>query len=242
MPTSIAAQTVEQLGGRWSVLAIQQRDHIHLDRLLLDLEKSSGERQEELLRRVCRLVFPHAFAEESVLWPILRRALPDGEELTLTVEEEHQQVSELVGALDAGTPDDPNRQELIPRLIQVLTDDVRDEEDLLLPRLQQAVSPKELRRLGVVWEVVRRTAPSRPHPAVARRPPGNVIAALPLTVIDRSRDVLDYGAARTSGGTSVVLRSLSRLLVQGASRVEGLALMGRGEHRSTHRPGSGPNE
>ena len=36
-------------------------------------------------------------------------------------------------------------------------------------------------RLGLAWEAVRRTAPTRPQPLVSRRPPGNALAALPLT-------------------------------------------------------------
>ena len=56
---------------------------------------------QALMQRIDRLVFAHAFAEEAVLWPAVRRVLPDGEALTLRIEEEHQEVNELVAALDA---------------------------------------------------------------------------------------------------------------------------------------------
>src|SRR5690606_20507727 len=123
-----------------------------------------------------RLVFPHAFAEESVLWPVLRRVLPDGHDLTLQVEQEHQEVNELVTRLEAMDLTDPDRQPVVDRLAAVLREDVRDEEDELLPRLQRELDTATLRRLGVMWEVVRRIAPPRAHPVVARRPPGNVVA------------------------------------------------------------------
>jgi hypothetical protein len=178
MPFSIADQTIDELGGPLSVLAAKRRDHIHLDRLLNELEGSIGQAQEQILHRIYRLVFPHAFAEESVLWPALRRTLRDGEQLTLTVEQEHQQVNELVRSRERRTGPRPGG--LLARLVSLLRQDVRDEEDVLLPRLQEAVSLRELRRLGLAWELVRRTAPTRPHPVVVRRPPGNVIAALPL--------------------------------------------------------------
>ena len=41
-------------------------------------------------------MFPHAFAEESVRCPVLRRTVPDGPALTLQIEQEHQAVNELV--------------------------------------------------------------------------------------------------------------------------------------------------
>src|SRR4051794_19635936 len=94
--TSLAHQTTAELGGRWSILTRQKREHEQLDRLLHELEIAARDRQDAVLQRINRLVFPHAFAEESVLWPELRRLLADGEELTLQVEREHQEVNELV--------------------------------------------------------------------------------------------------------------------------------------------------
>uniref|UniRef100_UPI001359366C hemerythrin domain-containing protein n=1 Tax=Puerhibacterium puerhi TaxID=2692623 RepID=UPI001359366C len=199
--TSIAAQTDAQLGGRTSVLVRQKRDHVRLDRLLRQLEGTHGRQQEEVLQRIYRLVFPHAFAEESVLWPVMRRALPDGHALTLEVEQEHQEVNELVTRLDDLDADDPGRGPVLERLAEVLREDVRDEEDELFPRLQAVTGPAELRRLGVYWEVVRRIAPTRAHPVVARRPPGNVVSALPLSVLDRLRDAAEAAARRSPAGT-----------------------------------------
>ena len=229
---SIKDQDVTELGGRWSVLNRQRLDHIELDRLLNRLEGSAGEEQRAVLRQVNRLVFPHAFAEEAVLWPEIRR-LPGGEELTLQVEQEHQEVNELVTMLDGEELDEQDRQQAIRRLVTVLREDVRDEEDVLLPRLQDAVDVRRLRVLGVLWEAVRRTAPTRPHPTVARRPPGNVLSAVPLTVLDRSRDALDAAATLVSAAPAATLRAASHRLARAAGTVERVELMRRGEHPST---------
>ncbi|GEO96694.1 hemerythrin domain-containing protein [Kocuria turfanensis] len=235
MTQSIADQTVAELGGRLSVLTRQQKDHIELDRLLRRLDGAEATDQGQVLLRIYRLVFPHAFAEESVLWPVMRRVLPDGHELTLQVEQEHQEVNELVTALEALDADDPQRETVLGRLVEVLREDVRDEEDELLPRLQQLLRPGQLRGLGLAWEVVRRTAPTRAHPVVARRPPGNVIAALPLSVLDRLRDLVDAAVLRGPGRGAPALRSVSTGLAALAHRIEGLPVMRRGEDPSTGR-------
>jgi hypothetical protein len=233
--TSLADQSTSALGGPLSVLSRQKRDHIRLDVLLRELETSSpGTQQEVLLLRVARLVFPHAFAEESVLWPQLRRSLPDGDALTLQVEQEHQEVNELWARLERASLASQERVDLLNRLIEVLREDVRDEEDTLLPRLQTAVTARRLRLLGVAWEVVRRTAPTRPHPVVARRPPGNAIAALPLTILDRSRDALESLAMRSAPLHRPVSR-VSATLAALAGRIEQLGPMRRGERKSTRR-------
>lgn len=114
----------------------------------------------------------------------------------------------------------------------LLREDVRDEEELLLPRLQAAVSPAQLRRLGLVWELVRRTAPTRPHAVVSRRPPGNVLSGLPLTVLDRSRDRLD-GVAGSGAAVAPAARGASRALAAVAGAVERLPPLRRGEDPST---------
>lgn len=232
---SVSEQSFQALGGRWSVLARQKLDHIELDRLLDELERASGAEQRRVLRKTYRLVFPHAFAEESVLWPVIRAMLPDGHDLTLRVEREHQEVNELVRRVDSLDDHDPERGEVLRRLITVLRDDVRDEEDELLPRLQEKLSVARLRSLGLAWEAVRRTAPTRAHPVVARRPPGNVIAALPLTVTDRLRDLLDLAALRGPSRVEPILVEISGVLGRVAGAIEHLPVMRRGEDPSTGR-------
>jgi hypothetical protein len=222
--TSLADQDEAQLGGPASVLVRQKRDHERLDRLLHELEGSSGAAQKRVLIRIYRLVFPHAFAEEAVLWPVIRRVLPDGQALTLQVEEEHQEVNELVTRLEGDDLGPSERRQVLDRFVEVLREDVRDEEDALLPGLQERLSVHQLRRLGIVWSAVRRAAPTRPHPVVARRPPGNAFAALPLTVLDNLRDLCEVAADR-SPRAAPALENTSHALARAAGRIERLKIM-----------------
>ncbi|MCW2740696.1 MAG: Hemerythrin cation binding domain protein [Blastococcus sp.] len=235
MPRSIAHQTVDELGGPGSVLVRQRADHVELDHLLQELDGSTGAAQEEVLTRIDRLVFSHAFAEETVLWPVLRRVLPDGDALTLQVEKEHQEVNELVTALEKGGLDDPRRPERLARLVAVLREDVRDEEDVLFPRLQEAVDVEELRRLGRRWALMRRLSPTRPHPTVSRRPPGNALSGLPLTVLDRTRDLVDAGVRRAPEQLVPVGKALSQGLAQVAGLVERIPSSRAGDKPETSR-------
>jgi hemerythrin superfamily protein len=232
---SIAHQSVDELGGPGSVLVRQRADHVELDRLLQELDRSTGRAQEEVLTRIDRLVFSHAFAEETVLWPVLRRVLPDGDALTLQVEKEHQEVNELVTALEKGGLDDPRRPERLARLVEVLREDVRDEEDVLFPRLQEAVDADELRRLGRRWALMRRLSPTRPHPTVSRRPPGNALSGLPLTVLDRTRDLVDAGVRRAPEQLVPVGQAVSRGLAAVAGLVERVPLSRKGDKPATSR-------
>lgn len=234
LPT-LTSQSVEQMGGPASLLVRQRQDHAVLDELLRAVADTRGAAQDEALTRLARLVFPHAYAEETVVWPVLRAVLPDGQELTERNEQEHQDVNELWSELDRTPAGSPRRDELVPRISALLRQDARDEEDLLLPRLQEALTARQLRQLGRTWQLVRSAAPTRPHARVSRRPPGNVLSALPLTVLDRSRDTLDR-TARRAPVLAGPCTGASRALAAVAGAVEHLPLLQRGERAST-RPG-----
>jgi hemerythrin superfamily protein len=235
MVRSIADQTVAELGGPGSVLVRQRTDHVELDRLLHELDGATGREQERVLRRIDRLVFSHAFAEETVLWPVVRRVLPDGEAITLQVEEEHQEVNELVSTLETVGHEDPRRAQLLSRLVEVLREDVRDEEDVMFPRLQERLDAPSLRRLGRQWEVARRVSPTRPHPTVSRRPPGNALSGLPLSLLDRSRDLVDAGVDRAPQRFAPAGEAVSRGLATVAGLVERIPLSRKGDRPPTSR-------
>jgi hemerythrin superfamily protein len=209
MSTSITQQSIEELGGEASVLVRQRRDHAKLDHLM-NRYASGGrppEERQQTLKDIIQLTFSHAFAEETVLWPALRRLAYDGEELTSRVEQEHQEINDLVAAVERTDPADPRHDELVDQAFSLIRQDIRDEEELLLPRLQEALGHDHarLRRLGTTWETVRRTAPTRPHPAVPRRPLANVLAGVPLSAFDRARDLVRAGAGSSGVRTTVVV-------------------------------------
>ena len=237
-PRSVADQSVTALGGPWSILALQRADHVRLDRLMDRARatvRTGGREHAVALRAVARLVFTHAFAEESVLFPAARRVLPEGDPLTLRIESEHQEVDELVARLDRSSSDDPGHEELMRETFAVLDRDVRSEEDELLPRLQQELSARRLRTLGLAWLVLRRTAPTRPHPVVSRRPPGQALSALPLTVLDRTRDRLQQLHELTRGRMTPTLDTVDAVLARSAGAVERIPLLRRGERPETSR-------
>ncbi|MEU2369560.1 hemerythrin domain-containing protein [Streptomyces pseudogriseolus] len=200
---SISGLDADALGGDDSILMRQRRDHARLDAMMnryLSEDLPPGE-PDAVWSDIVQLVFSHAFAEETVLWPLLRHIAPDGEELTRRVEEEHQAINELIARIEH-SPGDPRRAEWIRQAFTLIRQDIRDEEDELLPRLRTAFGDRRLRRVGSAWEAVRATAPSRPHPGVPRRPPGNAVRGVPLSAFDRLRDLAPVGGPATRRAAS----------------------------------------
>jgi hemerythrin superfamily protein len=235
---TIADQDPDRVRGRLSILTRQRADHEKLDVLMARARATldeGGTEHSRALRAMARLVFTHAFAEEAVLFPAARRALTEGDPLTLQIETDHQEVDDLMTRLDRSSARDPGHAALLERTLAVLGHDVRSEEDELLPRLQAELTPRELRRLGLAWEIVRRLSPTRPHPTVSRRPPGQTLSALPLTVCDRARDHLQRLDEATGGRLAARLDVVDRALAALAGAVERLPVMQRGERPETRR-------
>ncbi|WP_399934085.1 hemerythrin domain-containing protein [Streptomyces kanamyceticus] len=216
--TGISHRTVEELGGEASVLTRQRRDHAEMNRLM-DRHQSlpDGPERECTLKQLIQLVFSHAFAEETVLWPAVRRRVTGGEELTAQVEDEHQQINDLTTDIERLRPGDPEREEKIRRVFSLIRQDIRDEEDELLPRLQNAIDTLALRRLGAAWETVRKSAPTHPHPAVPRRPPGNALLGVPLSGYDRLRDALDPSTSAAVSKAKVI--TVASVLLSAAATI-----------------------
>ena len=105
----------------------------------------------------------------------------------------------------------------------------------MFPRLQEALEPPALRRLGLQWEVARRVSPTRAHPTVSRRPPGNAVSGLPLSLLDRSRDLVDAGVQHGPERLAPAGQAVSRGLAAVAGWVERVPLSRRGDQPPTSR-------
>ncbi|MFI0354909.1 hemerythrin domain-containing protein [Actinomadura sp. 9N407] len=151
--------------------------------------KSSGRAREEAFHRLVRLLAVHETAEEEIVHPVARRALPGGEEIVADrLAEERaakEALTELYG-MDTGEP------EFLARLDR-LRDDVlahaRAEEREEFSRLRDAFSDAQRRALAGAVKAAEASAPTRPHPG-AQGAGANLLAGPPLAVMDRARDLI----------------------------------------------------
>jgi hemerythrin superfamily protein len=229
---SAADQTEDQRGGARSILSRQSDDHAVLDRLMLDYDdESNATARGEIVAKLSERASQHSFAEETVLFPAFRQHLPDlDDELTAHIEGEHQQINDLIEDLRGASPRADDYDARVRRLCELITSDAHEEEDLLLPRLQQVVDDEELCRIGDAWEAARLASPTRAHLRTSRRSPGNVLAVDPRAAWGRVRDGLN--------GLPAPARTVATGLVAGAAGVAAMTLAEKLEQAVTGRPNS----
>lgn len=172
-----------------TIIDLQRRDHAYMNQLFERYE-DPAENQDAVFRELVALVTTHAFAEEEVLFPLSRRMLSTGEAVSADIESKHQRINELLKEMEPMATGEPSFEQRVPELFGLLEADAREEEDILLPQLNQQLGRRRLQAVGVAWTVAKRLAPNRAHPNIPRRPPGNVLAGIPLLIIDRLRGLV----------------------------------------------------
>jgi hemerythrin superfamily protein len=165
-------------------------DHREVEAVFAEIEKGAGGNKHDLVEHVIVELVRHSVAEEQYLYPLARRALPDGDKLADHELEEHAEAERLMKSLEQTDAEDPKFDELTRKLIDAIRHHVEDEEKDLLPKLRDACDAAELRELGEKFEKAKKMAPTRPHPAAPDRPPANKILGPGVGLIDRMRDAL----------------------------------------------------
>jgi hemerythrin superfamily protein len=167
-------------------------DHRTVESMFVQLEGgASGAARDQIVGQLVRELSVHAAIEEQILYPALRRYLP-AESVDHAIDE-HQEVKEILAAVDDRDtpPDEADR--LLGRLAAHVREHVEEEEVGLFPVLREAVSPEDLREMGEQLTRAKALAPTHPHPHAPNTPPGNVVAGAAAGLVDRARDAMGGG-------------------------------------------------
>ncbi|MET9452460.1 hemerythrin domain-containing protein [Streptomyces cinerochromogenes] len=172
-------------------LEVLAHDHRMVEQLFRDYHAAASDRQrrgvaELLVRELSR----HAALEEMLLYPLARKALPDGEREVDEHLSEHMAVKRTLLELDRLGEGDPHADELVDQLRREVEEHIREEEGVMMPRLREALSQQELDELGRTIAGAKQSAPTRPHPNAPEKPPALTLAAPLAAAYDRLRDRL----------------------------------------------------
>jgi hemerythrin superfamily protein len=174
------------------LVSVIMKDHRQVERIFAELETGSGspEHRRALADHMTAELVRHSVAEEMYMYPAARKSLPDGDQVADHEIAEHAEVERTLKDLEGVDATDPRFDQLVGKVVTDIRHHVADEEQNLLPRLQQACSVDELRRLGELVVKAKAVAPTRPHPSAPDTPPANMILAPGTGLIDRLRDAL----------------------------------------------------
>ncbi|MEV1156680.1 hemerythrin domain-containing protein [Micromonospora chokoriensis] len=174
------------------VVDILVSDHRAIEALFVELETRQGtlEHRRHLADVVIAELVRHSVAEEAYVYPIARKALPDGDAIADREIAEHAEAERTMKELESVEPSDPRFDELLAHLTSTIRDHVREEENELFPRLRAATAREELVDVAAKVKAVKEIGPTRPHPGSPDHPPANKLLAPGIGLVDRLRDAL----------------------------------------------------
>ncbi|MGW0087317.1 hemerythrin domain-containing protein [Streptomyces sp. NPDC003393] len=171
------------------VVALLMRQHGDIRNLFDEVERSSGDERRDAFRRLVRLLAVHETAEEEVVHPFARRALPGGEGVVEDRLAEEKEAKEALAALDEMDTEDP---QFMPRLMKLRTavqEHARAEERYEFSHIRRHADGTSLASMAKAVKAAEAMAPTRPHPGVESAA-ANVALGPVAALMDRTKDVV----------------------------------------------------
>jgi hemerythrin superfamily protein len=133
------------------IVSVIKEQHRRVDRLL-EQAAEEGADTAALIQQVADLLLPHSEAEESFVYPTIRKKSGDAGDEVKDGVEEHHHIEDMLRSLLDQEPGDPGYDGTLAALTGELRHHVEEEEQDLLPLLQENSSREELERLGERFE------------------------------------------------------------------------------------------
>jgi hemerythrin superfamily protein len=166
-------------------LLVHQHDEIR--RLLRTVETSTGVRREHAFDRLRRLLAVHETAEEEIVHPLARHAMPDGDQVVRTRLAEENRGKRLLRELERMGTSAPSFEPMFARFQHAVLEHAEREEREEFPALR-ARGPAELRGMAAAIKAAEALAPTHPHPGVESATV-NLMIGFVVAAADRFRDL-----------------------------------------------------
>jgi hemerythrin superfamily protein len=147
------------------VLSVLAGDHREVEALFEQLDRlppGDGARRD-LVNRVTIELVRHSVAEEVYLHPTVRRLLRGGNRMADMEMNEHADAEELLKILQGLDVACVEFDITLAQLMTEMYDHMRDEEEVLFPKVRRAALREELLELGRNLEEARKRAPAHQH-------------------------------------------------------------------------------
>jgi hypothetical protein len=190
------------------VADVLTRDHNQVTNLLKQLATIPGAKKggsparmsarKSIVDMITMHLSGHVTAEQRHLWPTVREALDDGDELAEQALEMNSHGDDVLTALGKLDGTEEEFDDLVEELSLASRKHVAFEAPVFM-RLREAVDRDTLLELGQQVAHARDHGPTRPHPHAPERQPGVGLAAPAGAVMDHARDALGSRPADRQG-------------------------------------------
>jgi len=146
-------------------IVMLKNDHKEVRKLFREFQaagEDATKKKGELVSKIIELLTVHTYIENEIMYPEVRRLLPDLEDDVLESYEEHHVADVLVMELFAMKPDAERFDAKTTVLIENVTHHIEEEEDEWFPKVRAGLGRKQLAELGERMLAAKAKAPRSP--------------------------------------------------------------------------------
>ncbi len=132
-------------------IVLLKNDHTEMRKLFKQFQGAADDaikRKGEIVKDIIEALTVHTYIENEVLYPEVRKLLPDLEDDVLESYEEHHVADVLCAELHAMKPDDERFDAKTTVLIENVTHHVEEEEQDWFPKVRDGLTRKQLQDIG----------------------------------------------------------------------------------------------
>jgi hemerythrin superfamily protein len=170
------------------ILELLLEDHEEFRSLFEELDRIEPDLREDLFNYTVARLASHEAAEEAVLHSTVRDDVPGGREIAearLAEEAEAEQLLAQMADMDATSAE--FGEALVTLRDEVLTHAEHEEREEF-PQLREHVDAEQRQKLGKIFQALRDTGPTRPHPNTPQTPEVRAALGPIVGMFDRARD------------------------------------------------------
>jgi hemerythrin superfamily protein len=161
-------------------IVLLKDDHKTIKRLFKEFQNAGEDATQtkgRLVGQIIEELTVHTYLENEVMYPEVRKLLPDLEDDVLESYEEHHVADVLCAELYAMTPGDERFDAKTTVLIENVTHHIEEEEQDWFPKVREGLSRKQLQELGARMNDMRAKAPRTPDQPSALKKAVDAITA-----------------------------------------------------------------
>jgi hemerythrin superfamily protein len=177
------------------VIDVLIEQHNQIRDLFDEVENSLGDARKHAFERLVRLLAAHETAEEEIVHPMARRAIPGGTEMVDDRLREEREAKKKLARLEHMDPQSPAFLTALDELRVAVLTHARAEERYEFHRLRDELSDAQRRGMATAVKVAGAVAPTHPHPGVESAT-ANLILGPVAAIADRVRDLIRNATAK----------------------------------------------
>ncbi|OLE21100.1 MAG: hemerythrin [Actinobacteria bacterium 13_1_20CM_3_71_11] len=146
-------------------IVMLKEDHKQVRKLFKEFQQAgegATEKKGRLVDQILEALTVHTYLENEVMYPEVRKLLPDLEDDVLESYEEHHVADVLCFELASMSPDDERFEAKTMVLIESVTHHIEEEEQEWFPKVREGLGRKQLQELGARMAELRPSAPRKP--------------------------------------------------------------------------------